>query len=253
MKIATGSAMATTPEARPRRGDARERQVRTLFSEIAPRYDLLNRVLSLNVDRRWRRKAVGLLDALTGDPRVRVLDACAGTYDLSLELAGRKGFQGRVVAADFAGPMLVEGKGKLDGRAVTPVCGDTLRLPFPDGSFHAAMVGFGIRNLADVDRGFRELWRVLRPGGRLVILEFTTPPNPLLRRLYLLYFHRILPLVGRAVSGHPWAYTYLPESVKEFPGPEELAGKLGEAGFARVEWSYLTAGIAAIHVADRAA
>lgn len=245
--------MATTPEARPHQGDARARQVRSLFSEIAPRYDLLNHVLSLNVDRRWRSKAVRHLGPLAGDPEARVLDACAGTYDLSLDLLRLEGFRGRVVASDFAGPMLVAGKGKLEGRPVSPVCADTLRLPFPEKSFHGAMVAFGIRNLADVDRGFRELRRVLRPGGRLVILEFTTPPNPVMRGLYHLYFHRILPLVGRIVSGHPSAYTYLPESVKEFPGPGELAGKLEEAGFASVDWSYLTGGIAAIHVGERGA
>jgi len=241
--------MATTPEARPHQGEARERQVRTLFSEIAPRYDLLNHVLSLNIDRRWRRRAVDLLDVPAGDPHVRVLDACAGTYDLSLELAGRKGFAGQVVASDFARPMLVEGQGKLQGRRITPVCGDTLRLPFPDGSFHRAMVAFGVRNLSDPARGFAEFARILRPGGRLVILEFTTPPNRFMRGFYLFYFHRILPLIGRVVSGHPWAYSYLPESVKEFPGPQALAGMLEANGFRRAEWSYLTAGIAAIHVA----
>jgi demethylmenaquinone methyltransferase / 2-methoxy-6-polyprenyl-1,4-benzoquinol methylase len=240
--------MATAPEARPHEGEARERQVRTLFSEIAPSYDLLNHVLSLNIDRRWRRKAVDLLEPPLGDPAARVLDACAGTYDLSLELAGRTGWEGMIAASDFAAPMLEEGKGKLKGRRITPVCGDTLRLPFPDASFAGATVGFGVRNLADVDRGFREFHRVLRPGGRLVVLEFTTPPNPLMRRFYLFYFHRILPLIGRIVSGHPWAYSYLPESVKGFPGPAELATKLEEAGFDRAEWRYLTGGIAAIHV-----
>ncbi len=243
--------MATTPEARPHRGEDRKRQVRTIFSEIAPRYDLLNHLLSLNIDRRWRRKAVDRLRAPEGDPEARILDSCAGTYDLSLELARRSGFEGRVVASDFALPMLVAGRGKLEGTAVDPVCGDGLELPFDDNTFHGAMVAFGVRNLADVDRGIRELYRVLRPGARLVILEFTTPPGPAMRRLYLFYFHRILPLVGRLVSGHPWAYTYLPESVKDFPGPDELAARLRREGFRESEWSHLTGGIAAIHVGTK--
>lgn len=236
--------------ARPSSGRDRERQVRRIFSEIAPRYDLLNHVLSLNVDRRWRRNAVDRL-GWEARPDGVYLDACAGTYDLSLELARRAGFAGRVVASDFARPMLVEGRGKLDGAGVVPVCGDALRLPFPDGSFDGATVGFGVRNLADLDRGLRELSRVLRPGARLVVLEFTVPPNPLLRRLYMLYFTRVLPLVGRLVSGHPWAYTYLPASVKEFPGPEALADRMRAAGFRTVEHRLLTGGIAAIHVGER--
>ncbi len=241
--------MATTPDARPHKGEDRKRQVQTIFSEIAPRYDLLNHVLSLNIDRRWRRKAVDRLEVPVGDPEVRVLDACAGTYDLALELTDRAGFEGRVVASDFARPMLVEGKEKVRRSPIWPVCGDSLRLPFADGTFDRAMVAFGVRNLADVQGGFQEFARVLRPGGRLVVLEFTTPPNPVTRRLYLFYFHRILPLIGRVVSGHPWAYTYLPESVREFPGPDELAGLLESSGFDGAEWSYLTAGIAAIHIA----
>ncbi len=239
------------PGARPQAGDGRRDQVRTIFSEIAPRYDLLNHVLSLNIDRRWRRAAVDRLEVGDEGPGCRVLDACAGTYDLSLELVGREGFSGRVVAADFAGPMLVEGLPKLRDTSVAPVCGDSLRLPFADGVFDRAMVAFGVRNLADLERGFSELARVVRPGGRVVILEFTTPPNPIMRHLYLFYFHRVLPLIGRVVSGHPWAYTYLPESVREFPGPEALSGLLKEAGFAQVGWEYLTGGIAAIHTADR--
>jgi demethylmenaquinone methyltransferase / 2-methoxy-6-polyprenyl-1,4-benzoquinol methylase len=259
--------MATTPKARPERGEAREHQVRTIFSEIAPRYDLLNHVLSLNIDRRWRRKAVdrlrldeegggeGHVPGAGGDipdrDLPRVLDACAGTYDLSLELAGREGFQGRVVASDFARPMLVEGRGKLQGHRVSPVTGDTLRLPFPDGAFDGAMVAFGLRNLADLDRGLREFARVLRPGARLVILEFSTPPNPVVRRGYHFYFHHVLPRIGRIVSGHPWAYTYLPESVKEFPDPRGLDARMREAGFREVEWELVSMGIAAIHTATR--
>jgi demethylmenaquinone methyltransferase / 2-methoxy-6-polyprenyl-1,4-benzoquinol methylase len=242
--------MATTPEARPEQGRARENQVQTIFSEIAPRYDLLNHVLSLNIDRRWRRKAVDRL-GLPADRPARVLDACAGTYDLSLELTGRASFRGEVVASDFARPMLVEGKGKLDGAPIRPLCADTLRLPFADETFDAAMVAFGVRNLSDVAAGFSEFARVLRPGGRLVVLEFTTPPNALMRWGYHVYFHRVLPVVGRIVSGHPWAYTYLPESVKAFPGPDALASLLRDAGFAAAEWRYLTGGIAAIHVGTR--
>jgi len=234
------------PQAIPSRGADREQQVQEIFSEIAPRYDLLNHVLSLNIDRAWRRKAVDRL-GWEQKPEGRYLDACAGTYDLSLELARRSDFGGRVVASDFAQPMLVVGREKLRGASVSPVCGDTLRLPFPDDSFDGATVGFGVRNLSDLDRGFREFHRVLRPGARLVVLEFTVPPNAVMRRLYLFYFHRILPLVGRIVSGHPWAYTYLPESVKEFPGPVELQRRMEAAGFGGTGHSLLTGGIAALH------
>jgi demethylmenaquinone methyltransferase/2-methoxy-6-polyprenyl-1,4-benzoquinol methylase len=236
-------------DATPLDGVEREKQVQTIFSEIAPRYDLLNHVLSLNIDRAWRRKAVDTL----GWERVRdgrYLDACAGTYDLSLELAERADFEGRVVASDFAQPMLVVGHPKLEGRRVAPVCGDTLELPFPDDSFDGATVGFGVRNLSDLDVGFREFRRVLRPGARLVVLEFTTPPNRLVNAGYQFYFNRILPVIGRVVSGHPWAYTYLPESVKRFPGPDELEQKLRDAGFSRAGHRLLSFGIAAIHWAE---
>jgi len=238
--------MPSTDPAAPRSGTEREEQVQTLVSEIAPRYDLLNHVLSLNIDRSWRQRAIARL-GWTGASESLFLDACAGTMDLALELADEQGFTGRVVASDFAQPMLVHGSHKLSGRRVEPVCGDALRLPFPDGSFSGVTVGFGVRNLADLSRGLREFHRVLRPGARLVVLEFTTPPNPLVRAAYLFYFHRILPLVGRVVSGHPWAYTYLPESVKEFPGPERLRDLFHEAGFEHAGYELLTFGIAAIH------
>lgn len=242
--------MPTIPEAVPSRGEDRERQVQTIFSEIAPRYDLLNHVLSMNIDRAWRRRAVDTL-RWADHPGGLYLDACAGTFDLSLELARRGAFQGRVVASDFARPMLVAGQNKLRGAPVAPVCGDSLRLPFADDTFEGATVGFGVRNLADLDAGFREFHRVLKPGARLVVLEFTVPPNPVVRAAYMLYFTRILPLVGRIVSGHPWAYTYLPESVKEFPGPAELARRLEGAGFTESGWSLVTFGIAAIHWARK--
>ncbi len=238
--------MPPADPAAPRAGADREEQVQRIFSEIAPRYDLLNHVLSLNVDRAWRRKAVDRL-GWERTPGGTFLDACAGTYDLSLELASRPAFGGRVAASDFAQPMLVTGSAKLEGVAVSPVCGDSLRLPFPDATFDGATVGFGVRNLSDLRRGLVELNRVLRPGARLVVLEFTTPPNALVRAAYLFYFHRVLPVVGRIVSGHPWAYTYLPESVKAFPGPEEFEGFFREAGFRDAGHHLLTFGIAAIH------
>jgi demethylmenaquinone methyltransferase/2-methoxy-6-polyprenyl-1,4-benzoquinol methylase len=237
-------------QARPSEGPERARQVRRIFSEIAPRYDLLNHLLSLNVDRGWRRRAVDRLD-WEGEADGTYLDACAGTFDLSLELTGRDSFRGRIVAADFARPMLVEGLPKLAGSPVIPVCGDSLHLPFPDAAFQGAMVAFGIRNLSDLSGGLREFARVLKPGRRLVVLEFTEPPNPVLRRLYLFYFRRILPWVGRIVSGHPWAYSYLPESVKEFPDPVDLAGMMQTAGFRETSWDLLSGGIAALHVGVR--
>ena len=234
----------------PRSGPERGRQVRRLFSEIAPRYDLLNHLLSLNVDRYWRRRAV---DALAWEERPGgcYLDVCAGTLDLSLELALRPGFAGLVVASDFAEPMLVAGRTKLEKASVVAVCGDALRLPFAQGSFAGATVGFGMRNLADLHGGLSELHRVLEPGGRLVVLDFTTPPNRLFRALYHVYFYELLPRIGRWVSGHPWAYSYLSASVREFPSPTEFAERMRAAGFADTRWALLSGGIAALHVARR--
>lgn len=239
---------ASTAEAHgiPRSGSDRATQVRTIFSEIAPRYDLLNHVLSLNIDRSWRRAAVAKLDWERA-PRGIYLDACAGTFDLALELASRGGFAGRIVATDFAAPMLVEGLPKIAGQPVSPACADSLALPFGDGALDGAMVAFGVRNLSDVRAGLAELRRVTRAGGRVVVLEFTTPPNRLVRGAYHFYFRRILPTIGRIVSGHPWAYTYLPESVGRFPGPRELASVFESLGFGAVGWRFLTGGIAALH------
>jgi demethylmenaquinone methyltransferase/2-methoxy-6-polyprenyl-1,4-benzoquinol methylase len=238
--------MQTRPDAAPKSGVGREKQVQQIFSEIAPRYDLLNHVLSMNIDRSWRRKAVDLLH-WESNPGGTYLDACAGTYDLALELADRRNFTGVVVASDFAHPMLVQGTPKIRKAAIQSVCGDSLGLPFPDDSFDGATVGFGVRNLSDLRAGLAEFRRVLRPGRRLIVLEFTVPPNPIVRAGYLFYFHNILPIVGRIVSGHPWAYTYLPESVKEFPGPEALGSLFEDVGFSEVGWKLLSGGIAAIH------
>ena len=243
--------MTVAPEARPTQGAGRSDQVQTIFSEIAPRYDLLNHVLSLNIDRRWRRKAVRAL-GWDRNPSGLYLDGCAGTFDLSLELARQEGFSGRVVAADFAFPMLAAGQGKIQAASVDAVCGDALRLPFPDGVFSGMTIGFGVRNLSNLDQGLEECARVLEPGGKLVILEFTVPPNRLVRSAYMLYFNHVLPRIGRIVSGHPWAYTYLPESVKEFPDVDGLAARMADAGLTRVTWTLVTGGIAAIHVGTKA-
>ena len=239
--------MATDPESLAKEEGPAGDRVRSAFSQIAPRYDLLNHLLSLNVDRGWRRRAVDALDVGSSPVTSRILDTCAGTFDMSLELATRPEFSGTVIALDFAFPMLAAGRGKLADTAVRAVCGDSLRLPFPERSFDSVMVAFGIRNLEDRDLGLRELHRVLKPGGVLVVLEFSTPPNPLFRPFYLFYFRRLLPLIGRIVSGHSWAYSYLPASVQSFPDPDSLAGRIRGAGFEEVEWFYLTAGIAAIH------
>jgi demethylmenaquinone methyltransferase / 2-methoxy-6-polyprenyl-1,4-benzoquinol methylase len=225
--------------------------VRRMFSAIAPRYDLLNHLLTLNIDRRWRARAVDRLmeGARSGDV---YLDACAGTMDLAVEVAGRGGFSGLVVASDFALPMLERGQPKVRALPVVASCGDALVLPHPDGAFAGAIVGFGVRNFSDLDAGLRELRRVIRPGGRLVVLELSVPPSPALRWVFLLYFTRILPRIGRAISGHRSAYTYLPDSVRAFPAPPELAERMTRAGFTAVRYERLMAGIAAVHVGQAA-
>jgi demethylmenaquinone methyltransferase / 2-methoxy-6-polyprenyl-1,4-benzoquinol methylase len=225
--------------------------VRRMFGAIAPRYDLLNHLLSLNRDRAWRRRAVDrLLEAMPHEGTV--LDACAGTFDLAVELDGRSTFSGTVLGFDFSYPMLEAGRGKLPGRRILPACADALRLPLADASVDGAMVAFGVRNLAGLDAGLAELCRVLRPGGRLVILEFMTPQWQPFRGLYLLYFRRVLPLIGRLVSRHGSAYSYLPASVLEFPEPPELVRRMEAAGFGNVGWEALTGGIVAVHHALRA-
>jgi demethylmenaquinone methyltransferase / 2-methoxy-6-polyprenyl-1,4-benzoquinol methylase len=220
--------------------------VRRMFSSIAPRYDLLNHLLSLNIDKRWRRQAVDRL-GWEARPEGRYLDNCAGTLDLAAELAARRGFTGRVVGSDFTYAMLDHGRSKIERTPVDAVCADALAMPFGDAVFDGATVGFGVRNLADLDAGLREFARLLRPGARLVILEFTTPVWQPFRALYFFYFLRVLPAIGRLVSRHGSAYSYLPESVLRFPEPAELAARMGTAGFDDVGWETVTGGIAAIH------
>lgn len=243
--------MAPLPESEvlsPAGGSAKRSYVRDMFTAIAPRYDLLNHLLSLNIDRLWRKAAVARL-GWEANPTGTYLDLCAGTLDLAAELARRPQFRGAVLGADFVVPMLARGRSKAD-RAV-PVAADALSLPFPDAVFDGAMVGFGVRNLADLDAGLSEAARVLKSGARFVILEFATPRFAPLRAAYLLYFRRVLPAIGRAVSKHTDAYSYLPESVLAFPDPDALAARLTAAGFRNVAYHRLTGGIAALHHGTR--
>ena len=235
---------------RPPVGDKQDRgrEVQAMFASIAPRYDLLNRVLSLGVDRAWRREAAR--EALALNPQ-RILDVATGTGDFALELKARAP-HAEVVGSDFVPEMLDIAREKARGRHLELRLeeGDALNLPYPDGSFDAVTCAFGFRNFADYARGLSEMWRVLAPGGRLVILEFPPPRPGLFGALFRFYFRQILPRVGALVSGNAGAYTYLPESVLAFPGPERLAGLMHATGF-RTRFRLLTFGIAAIHVGDK--
>jgi demethylmenaquinone methyltransferase/2-methoxy-6-polyprenyl-1,4-benzoquinol methylase len=221
-----------------------------MFDRIAPRYDLLNRVLSAGTDVRWRRRAVSFLEL---EPSSRVLDLCTGTADLLIEALGRDpGHTG--LGVDLSHGMLRLGRGKLErdglGGRGRLVGGDGERLPVDDGHFDGALVAFGIRNIGDPVAALREVRRALRPGGRFVVLEFTLPRG-ILGRLYRLYFTRVLPRVGGLVSGDASAYSYLPASVARFPTPEAFAGLMEEAGFVAVRWELLTGGIACLHRGER--
>ena len=222
-----------------------------MFAGIAGRYDLLNHLLSGNVDKRWRREvARSLRPSLVGE--ARVLDVACGTGDLSLVLS-RAG-AGRVVGLDFCRPMLEIARRKAaEGpRAIPFVEGDALRLPFADETFDAATIAFGLRNLAGVSEGLKELRRILRAGGRLAVLEFSSPVVPGFSALFRFYFGRVLPRVGGWVSGSRGAYEYLPDSVSRFPDQKRLAMLMREAGFENVGYRNLTGGIAALHTGTRA-
>jgi demethylmenaquinone methyltransferase/2-methoxy-6-polyprenyl-1,4-benzoquinol methylase len=231
-------------------GDAKRAYVQRIFSQIAPRYDLLNHLLSFNIDKAWRRKAIAAL-GWERTPNGVYVDLCAGTLDVAAELSRRPGFAGRVIGADFAEPMLRAGAGKASPSVVSPVVADAVDLPVPDNAASGAIVAFGIRNVADLDAGLREVHRVLAPTARFVILEFTTPRSSIVRALYHVYFHQILPRIGALVSGHRTAYTYLPRSVANFPIEEHLADRMRSAGFVDVNWRTLTLGVAAIHTGTK--
>lgn len=227
-------------------GEEKREYVRATFEQIAPRYDLLNHLLSFNVDRRWRRRALRAL-AWKRAPDGRYLDLCAGTLDVGAQLAAEREFRGFIVGADFAPAMLRGGMGKAPRTVLSPVAADAQQLPLPDACMDGAIVAFGIRNVASLDAALREAKRVLRPGARFVILEFTTPRRALVRWGYQLYFHHVLPLIGGLVSGHRTAYRYLPRSVASFPAEPELAARMTAAGFSGVVWESLTFGVAAVH------
>ena len=251
MMLATDTDRATASAAAAG-GPEKRAYIKQIFSEIAPRYDLLNHLLSFNFDKRWRRKAIAAL-AIQRDQAGRYLDLCAGTMDVAAEISHLAGFRGMVIGADFAEPMLKAGAKKIRGGSIAPVAADAVQLPIASGQLAGAITSFGIRNVAGLDESLRETLRVLVPGGRFVILEFSTPGSRLLRTLYHLYFHQVLPVLGRWVSGHRTAYQYLPRSVANFPVEKELARRMEAAGFTSVKWFRLLFGVAAIHVGQRPA
>jgi demethylmenaquinone methyltransferase/2-methoxy-6-polyprenyl-1,4-benzoquinol methylase len=220
-------------------------QVRGMFDRIAGVYDVMNSAMTAGLHHQWRQRAV---DRAEVGPGSDALDVCCGTGDLALELRRRIGPDGRVVGCDFSEPMLELARHK-SGEQELPVefgWADALDLPYGDASFDAVTIGFGARNLADLDRGISEMARVLRPGGRLVILEITRPHREPLAAFYSLWFDRIVPVIG-TLAGDPEAYSYLPDSVRSFPEPRELATMMDAGGFERIRWLLLAGGIIAIH------
>ncbi|MBZ5633572.1 MAG: class I SAM-dependent methyltransferase [Acidobacteriia bacterium] len=222
--------------------------VRGMFGRIAPRYDLLNHLLSFNLDKRWRARMVARVTEILDRPDARVLDLCCGTGDVLLALEGRAWRP--LLASDFCHPMLVEARRKISSRGFrSPVFeADALTLPLAGDSLDLITVAFGFRNLANYERGLQEMLRVLKPGGVAAILEFSQPSNPAFRALYGFFSTRVLPRIGGIVSGSPDAYTYLPESIRKFPGAEQLAEKMRRSGFSRVEFERLTGGAVALHL-----
>lgn len=226
---------------------AHARAVREMFAGIAGRYDLLNHVLSLNIDKRWRRLVANALRPTLNDENAIVLDVACGTGDLALEL--NSGSAATVIGTDFCRPMLELARKKSTGET-TPIAyieGDAMNLPVAEAKFDAVTIAFGLRNLANVNDGLIELNRVLKPGGRLVVLEFSTPIVPGFGRLFNFYFSHILPRIGGAVSGSRGAYEYLPDSVSKFPDQKKLSTMMERAGFSAVSYRNLTGGIAALH------
>lgn len=243
---ANGSSPEGEPHLDPSGGTLEAGQVQAMFDGIAGFYDLLNSVMTAGLHHRWRERAVDL--ARVG-PGSRVLDVATGTGDLAIELARRVSPGGEVVGSDFSEAMLerARAKSKPAGAELRFEWGDALDLPFADGAFDAATVGFGARNFSDLARGLAEMVRVVRPGGRVVVLEFTSPTRAPLSLFYRLWFDRVVPLLG-ALVGDSDAYTYLPNSVKRFPAPAELAAELERAGLREIRYLLTAGGIVVIHV-----
>jgi demethylmenaquinone methyltransferase/2-methoxy-6-polyprenyl-1,4-benzoquinol methylase len=231
--------------AAPAPGTLEEPQVRAMFDRIAGFYDLMNSVMTAGLHHRWRARAADL--AAVG-PGSRALDVASGTGDLAIELARRAGPDGDVIGSDFSEEMLAIARRKAP--ELTFEWGNALELPYEDGRFDAATVAFGARNVADLDRGLAEMARVVRPGGRVVVLEITTPQRPPLSTFFRVWFDRIVPLLGR-LTGESLAYSYLPSSVRRFPGPEGLAAAMARAGLRDIRWILTAGGIIAIHVGTR--
>ncbi len=230
---------------------AHARAVREMFSGIAGRYDLLNHVLSLNIDKRWRRKVRAEIQGILDNKDAVVLDVACGTGDLSIEL--NRGSAARVIGTDFCRPMLsvANEKNAAEHLTIPYVEGDAMNLSFADDSFDALTIAFGLRNLSNFGAGLRELNRVLKPAGRIVILEFSSPVLPGFRQLFKFYFANVLPRIGGAVSGSRGAYEYLPDSVSKFPDQKALVAMMEQTGFSNVKYQNLTGGIAAIHVGTK--
>ena len=226
-------------------------RVHEMFATIAGRYDLLNHLLSGFTDRRWRRLVANRLHRTLGLGQVRILDVACGTGDLSLALLEATG--SRIFGTDFCRPMLeiAAQKTAKSGHVIPFIEGDALRLPFLDRSFDGVTIAFGLRNLSNFAEGLTELFRVLKPGGRVAVLEFSKPVVPGFSFLFKVYFTKVLPFLGGLISGSHCAYQYLPDSVSRFPDQEELSAVMCEAGFKDVEYQNLTGGIAALHVGKR--
>jgi demethylmenaquinone methyltransferase/2-methoxy-6-polyprenyl-1,4-benzoquinol methylase len=243
---ASGGTTNAVPPA-PGTGTLEEPQVRAMFDRIARVYDRMNSVMTAGMHHRWRARAADLAQL---QPGARALDVACGTGDLALELAARVGPGGEVVACDFSEQMLELARAKA---ADTPTLriewANALELPYRDDEFAAATVGFGVRNFADLERGLSELARVVRPGGKVVILEMTTPARPPLSTFFALWFDRVVPLLGR-LAGDADAFTYLPRSVQRFPGPRELAATMERCGLRSIRYVITAGGIIAIHVGE---